>query len=413
MFQAKEFYVMDGHRRSENADKGERGKIRMDSLDQRLNELQKGGKIKSYEKKKRFTLEGYQSDQFYAPFEIEFDDGAKWEVFSSTSYKSDREKGNQWDAFNIKNIDSSVEYCYLVIFPDTEKERELIEHRNIKLQRMFSPIDEIIDDSDFFDRLEKKSMNSRRKTLGQIHDEKGRTFEKRVALALSYKGNLKKLQGDPLQSGLDFDFLFTPIVNAFGLETERIITIEATDKIPKLPSGGSPKADIAVTVLFDNGSKEIRTISCKTSSKKTVSVHQYPAETFIKVLDIRDKRLQESLKKFQECGGYRALGNEYGEEYVDCLREELPKYNETLSLWVFGGFGGEANKPLEQFAQYLLVRAELDNEISIYPINTYVKKAIATDCRKPFNTPFQWTYASGSKGKSIQLKGRIGRFSDI
>ena len=403
----KELYMNDGAERSENANKNERGKIRMDSLDQRFSELKKDGKIKAFSKGKRFTLEEYQPQQFYAPFEIEFEDGTKWEIFSSTSYKSDREKGNQWDAFNIKNIDSNVEHCYLVIFSDTEEERESIKRRNIKLQKMFSPIDAIIDDSEFFDRLEKKSMSSRGKTFGQIHDEKGRAFERRIVLALNHEGNLKKLQGDPLQSGLDFDFIYTPIIKAFGIEAERISTIEATDQIPKLPSGGDPKTDVAITVKFKDGSKEIKTISCKTSSKRTVSVHQYPVEAFINVLDIKDERLEKSLKKLQECGGYQSLGNDYGAEYVDYLCTELPKHNEALALWVFGGFGGEADKPLEQFAQYLLIRTELDNEINIYPIRAYVKRAIDSGCRKPFNTPFQWTYASGSKGKSIQLKSKI------
>lgn len=394
-------------KRSENADKSERGKNRMDALDQRFSELVFEKKIRKFEKKKRFTRPGFQPDQFYAPFEIEFEDDSKWEIFSSTSYRSDREKGNQWDAFNIKQIDESVEKCFLVVFPENDDQRKLVRRTNEELNQKYSSIDEIIDDSDFFDFLERKSYESRSKTAGQINDEKGRAFEKRVVSALRNKGNLLRWKGSPLQSGLDYDLIFVPVLDAFRFEAHEVASIDATDDIPKLPTGGSPKTDVSVTIELCNGQSVTKNISCKTSSKKRVTVHQYSVDEFLRVLAVEDKRFKEALIRLQECGGTNNLESDYGEDEVAYLSENFGKYNESLAKWVLGGHGGEVSSPDVQLAHYFLVRSESGNFVNVYGLEDYVSKMIDPKNYLQMNTPFQWTYASGCKGKSIQLKARI------
>ena len=57
---------------------------------------------------------GYNKSQFYTPFLIEFHDETKWALFTTTSMRTDRIKGQQWDALNLKKINQSISSVYLI-----------------------------------------------------------------------------------------------------------------------------------------------------------------------------------------------------------------------------------------------------------------------------------------------------------
>lgn len=87
-----------------NSDRTEHGKNAQDSLEAVMQHCLDLGYIKSITPNYRIGLQGYSDDtQFYAPFLIEFDNGNKWAIYSTTSMR-DRFKGQLWDAYFLKRM---------------------------------------------------------------------------------------------------------------------------------------------------------------------------------------------------------------------------------------------------------------------------------------------------------------------
>ncbi|MDY2840718.1 MAG: MspI family type II restriction endonuclease, partial [Treponema sp.] len=170
--------------------------------------------------------------------------------------------------------------------------------------------------------------------------------------------------------------------------------------IGNLKTSGSPKTDIIVTVILENGTEKHFTISCKKTNAKSVSVHQYTADAFADVLDSENETLRTLLQKFQENGNLR----DFGDDNSLALRSELKPHLEKLVKWVIGGYGGKVQNQL-QLADYILISDEKD--IFIHTLEEYTQMLLKPENVSHFGTPFQWTFASGRKGKDIQLKCKI------
>ena len=302
-------------------------------------------------------------EQFYAPFMIQFSNKEKWIIFSTTSMRTDRIKGQQWDAFNLKSLDPLITKAFLV-FPDDidRKERELFIKQNQKYEENFelSAIDQILSFSacsflikkEFLKSVEEEidtqkfapevqdSINSiiedtdiseeQNEILddilndGQIWDKQGKSFETQIAEILSSKTYLANLKEGKVLPDQDFHF-FKEMMQAFNLNVHDIKTITATtdkDTIGRLPSGGTPKTDVAVFIEFKNGKNIHIGISCKRSKNNSVSVHQYSADTFADVLDSNNQKLRRLLNIFQYCGNAKDLPEKVANE----LEQELAPY---------------------------------------------------------------------------------------
>ena len=77
---------------------------------------------------------------------------------------------------------------------------------------------------------------------------------------------------------------------------------------------------------------------------------------------------------------------------------------ERFVRWVIGGYGGKVQNQL-QIADYILISD--GNNIYIHTLEEYVAMLLKPENESHFGTPFQWTFASGRKGKDIQLKCKI------
>lgn len=64
--------------------------------------------------------------QFKAKALIQFYSGEKWLLYTSSSFRSDRFKGNEWDASNILEIDKKITSVYMV-YADGLKQEEKLE----------------------------------------------------------------------------------------------------------------------------------------------------------------------------------------------------------------------------------------------------------------------------------------------
>lgn len=388
-----------------NAEKLQHGQSAQESLESILKHCKNAGYLTSISKTYRVGKSGYHNPaQFYAPFLITFEDQTKWALFTTTSMRTDRIKGQQWDAKNLKEINPSISKVYL-IYPDACKEENEFIRQNNKYanKEEYSALDAILSQNQIAILIEEYALKD--KTVGQIKDIQGNSFESRIAIILSYAENFKKWKTKAVTlEGMHYG-MFESIINCFGLIPEDTENIKATcDKkiIGRLPSGGNPKTDVLVEVTNSAGYTAHYTISCKRSSDKSVSVHQYTANTFADVLDPSNEKLRALLNAFQKAGSLSSFGQE------NCLKltEHLKPYIRRLSLWALGGVGGGGD-PTTQWADYILIYDNKDDSTSMHRLSTYVDILLEKEVSGNFKTPFSWTYPSKRRGESIQLKCKI------
>ncbi len=389
-----------------NSDKQEHGQNAKNSLESILLECKKYSYIKEIIKEYRCGFKEYDESQFYCNFLIIFDDDTKWIIKVTTSFRTDRIKGNQWDSFNIKEIDPSISKSVLVYpdeLPQNEKDKFIAHKFKIVNHMHFSAIDDIVAQKELFELIE--DYATKNLSVGQKKDKAGNNFEAYIANVLCNGSNLSKWKtNDPKLVGMHFNF-FEKIVNCFGLDKDEVVSIKATaDKkiIGTLATSGNPKTDVLVEVFLENAKTDSKsfTISCKKSNAKSVSVHQYSADAFAEVLDSSNDKLRDLLCKFQKVGNLRDFGNENS----DSLKKELKPYLEKLVRWVIGGYGGKVQNTRQQ-ADYIIISDE--DDIYIHTLEEYTEILLKPENESHFGTPFQWTFASGRKGKDIQLKCKI------
>lgn len=388
-----------------NGEKFLHGKNAQSSIKAILNMCKNNGYIHDYVSQYRVGKDGFSNkNQFYAPFLVNFDSGEKWAIFSTTSMRTDRIKGQQWDAANIKDINPKVKKAYLV-YSDELQQKDILDfkHQNEKYlnKNEYSAIDEIISQNDFYNLIESTSMA--KLNNGQIKNLQGKKFENRVAAILSDKDNLKKYESnDKTLIGVNYP-IFNKIISSLNIK-EKINEIKATadtSLIGKLPNGGNPKTDVYTIITTDTG-KKIITISCKRSSSKNVSVHEYTANTFADTLDPTNNTLRDLLNEFQLNPSLSSFGLANREKLTNALQPYLDK----LTKWVLAGIGGSGDQN-KQWATHILTYDNNDNSIAFHTIDDYISALHANGVRGHFGTVFHWTYPSKKRGKSIQLKCKI------
>lgn len=160
-----------------------------------------------------------------------------------------------------------------------------------------------------------------------------------------------------------------------------------------------------------NGSEIEQKISCKRTLKNKVSVNQYSANEIIRVLGIDDSSdAAKAIRMYEECGSGSALRDKYGSSGLDFVRSsietDLTRDNlYTLTKWVVSGYG--ADSPDINCADWILIRTGQGSKPTdrIYGIEEYVNMLLDEEPLQ-MGTPFDWTFASGQRGRSIQFKMR-------
>lgn len=373
------------------------------SLNELIELLKKKGYITEYQTPIRTGYRDINPEQFYFQFLIKFDDGESWIVHSTTSIRTDRINIQQWNAYHIKKIKDTITKS-IIVYPDdisdSERNNAVSYYNKILNNQIYSAINDVVSQSEFYTMVEEKHL--RGKIAGQQKALQGLNFEEQIEMILNNQKNFAKWANiDELETGLFYPY-FKQIMDGIGIINPNIVKeLNATRDINLLPSGGKPKTDVLLKVMFNDGTVVNYTFSLKRTSSDWVSVHEYPVSKFIDVLEITDKKLIQTLELFQEVGGLKALGK----ELTQYLEKELPKYNRRLSLWVYGGVGGDGN-PETQWADYIITYQNETSEFKIHKLEEYIED-ILTINDGHFGTPFRWTYPSGGKGKRIQLKGKI------
>jgi len=387
-----------------NSDKQEHGQSAKEALEAILLECKKYSYIKEIIKGYRCGYKKYDKKQFYCNFLIVFQDDTKWIVNITTSFRSDRLKENQWDTYNIKEIDPSISMSILV-YPDDLSEKDKDDFISYKYRIInkihFSAIDDIVGQKELFELIE--NFANKNLTTGKRKDKQGNNFESYLANVFQDKNNLTRWKTSSAKLvGLHYDF-FEKALSTFSVDKKQVTYIEATaDKkvIGTLLTSGQPKTDVIVTVYFEDASTKCFTISCKKTNANSVGVHEYSADAFADVLDECNENLRRLLKEFQRVS---SLSN-FGEENASLLTKELKPYLRQLVRWVIGGYGGKYRN-INQLANYIVISDE--KELYIHTLEEYTELLLNPKNEKNFGTPFTWTYQHKKRGKSIKLKCKI------
>lgn len=391
---------------NDNANKSTRGRNAKNALNDMLKNLCEQKYIKSIEKYDEWSHGEEGGYHLYAPFIIRLFNDEKWVLYTTTSYRSDRVKGDHWNSLLMKKY-TDVDRCYLIIADSSDsKTADDIKSANIELDKSkgfddtLDELDAAMSISELHDMIE--GMYSSCTVHGIRENMLGNNFEERIVHLLNNQGNLDSWNGDKLAIGMETSY-FNLILNKWGCK-KPIKTIYATNSIEALPSRGKPKTDVKTTVVYPDGTRQVFTVSCKNTKSNFVSVHQYKAEDFIKALNITDESLKRHLRQFQECGsvsGEHGMGVEAAAE----MEQELIPYVDRLCRWVITGeYGNYSTR--DQIAQYIIVYNENEAIIRIYTAAEYIAQ-LKNKSKGQFGTPFKWTYASKSRGKNIQLKMQV------
>ncbi len=386
----------------ENTEKNEHGMNGKKALQQMIEALKERRYICDYQIDYRIGDPEFGEKQFFFQAMIEFENHEEWILHSTTSIR-DRITEQQWHSQNIKRLNEYVKRAYVVV-PDALSEKERINAENydrkIQEKRIFSALDGVVPFEKAYQMIEHKGAELLGSGTGQAR--LGLHFEEKIVDAMNNEDNLKRWKGEaPTATGYLYE-LFLVVMNALGLSPSKVVNVKATSKIPKLPNGGSPKTDVLMEVECYGDSKEKYTFSCKRSTEDRVSVHEYTADAFSKVLCPEDQELRVLLNRFQEVGGVRAMND----SDVARLEEKLKKYETKLNRWAMGGIGGDGD-PKTQWANYIITLSENTNEYKVYSIDEYITLCHKNGVNGQLGTIFQWTYPSGGKGKRIQLKGKV------
>lgn len=403
-----DFYMSDLYRVShsdDNANKSRHGVNAQISLESVLKRMQFLNYIKGYTSLKDWSKPEKKGYRLYAPFVITLFNNDKWALYSTTSYRSDRMKGNHWDSLLVKKY-CNISKCYLII---ENLKQSLsascadanIADKDIKRIHMyedaFDELDGALTSTSLYNLIETLYMKNQK--YGIRESISGINFESRLAEILSYKDNLSVWQGNDLAIGMEYE-IYAKLLTKWNCPHD-IIDVYGTTKIQKLPSGGNPKTDVIAIIKYANGKEKHFTISCKKSDAKYVSAHQYNADSFIKTLNIKEESLKEHIRLFQQLGSEKKM-REKDESLIETFTNELKPYLIRLCEWVLSGKYGEYTSD-DQIAQYIFCFNKDSYTMKIFSINEYIQKML-DDSHGQFGTPFKWTYASKSLGKSIQLK---------
>ncbi|MDE7254404.1 MAG: MspI family type II restriction endonuclease [Acetatifactor sp.] len=388
---------------SDNTEKSNRGRSGQENLKDIIESLQAKDYIVSYETDYRDGYKGFDPKQFFFQYLIEYENKEIWILHSTTSIRSDRMNIQQWNAEHLKRLNGYIKKAY-VVYPNGLSDQELRNAKNYqdKLEEgiQYSAVDGVVSQSEMYSIVERYALEllgSKGKALAK----RGNNFESWVTEILNSTENfLKWKNNDPIKTGFVYD-IFIRLVENMDLKKQDVVSINATNDVPRLPSGGKAKTDILVTVDTFDGEYTF-TYSCKKTGSDWVSAHEYSADQFVDTLGIDDPGLVVALNDFQTCGTIEKLPK----PSYEALSRRLSAYNEKLNKWVLGGIGGQGD-PETQWAHNIITYNENTASFKIESIDDYVESLERKGMTGNFGTLFRWTYPSGGLGKRIQLKMKV------
>ncbi len=393
----------------DNSNKSQAGSYSTSSLSNQLKYLQSKNLITNFNAVK-YGYPGQRKGQFKCDFRVVLPNGDYWIVFSPTSLTSDRLKTKQWDAENIKAIDSNVKRAYVVCPDSTSSRTNVLRYRDyIRTGQDKSFIDDILFHSEFVTLIENLGLGS--SLAGRKAAKKGTNFESLLVQIFEDDQNLLRWKGNILAAGFQYH-IFEKVMDKLALDPTKVKSLHGDDDIPKLPTyyykdglkkpGGFPKTDVCLTVKFVDGSTKDYTFSCKNTSKADVTVFQFPPKYCVELLGITEPDTEQLLCEYVKSGGPTNMPA----DRASLLTLRLSAYANEFNRWVLHGSDKDGSTP-KQRADYIITRYQKNDSESIIveTIEECIQSQISQG-KGDFGTAYGWTVTSSKKRKDGS-KGEI------
>lgn len=398
--------------------KNQAGKELNDWLTLKFSELVEQGVLKNFKGKTNYQHTGFSYEyQYKTNFVLETLDD-KFVIINTSNSFRDRYKQDLYDFQGIMqhaNISKDI-IAAVLLYPDEEfsGNKSLNKYRSNVINKIaYCPATHILSFCELLEFLDNHRVDVELDLEdveevpfiinGSYAGVKGNEFEKEVVDILCKHENLMLLKSKSNKVCGIYESIISKLAIDNGFDIRDVISVEATNTVKKLASGGNAKTDVIVKINTVSGFL-IETISIKNTTKNAVSCHDYKAEDFIRVLDANDSKLAKYFELYQHHGSNKKFedGLPVGysvEEFESFIKD---KY-EILMSWVLTGQYDERNliEPHTQISNYLLINKSGTTRFIDY--KSYIKE-IHEHSKLTYGIPLGWTYPSKQRGSRIQLK---------
>ncbi|WP_289762629.1 MspI family type II restriction endonuclease [Lactobacillus intestinalis] len=371
---------------------------------------------------------GKDPKQFKANAKINFDKGNSiWLVDVSSSFRSDRIKGKEFDIEHLKKIfqNLGIDVKAYFILPDNAKEKDIKDLRvfeqHIISKDKVTYFDGAMLMSNFRNLLEQKATQQIQQ--GQRSNLLGKSGEEILYQTFNNKNNVE-IWNNPnnyITQSSNYS-LFKTVVNKLTPEIGKITFSRALNsydtqelKIVRTATNktyGMPKTDVIISLSDSHNHLYDFNVSVKQpkSTKRKITVHEGSVERLLNdlkhSLPINSKfndpkmfnQLSTALIDFQ-LNGSKAKMDSKNLEFLNTNLSELNKW--LIDYFVFGINNSYLNK--NQQANTLLIFNPETGNCKVSLVNE-AEEALLNIRKATFNTPFSWTYPSKKRGKKIQIK---------
>jgi len=418
--------LTNSHSKSNQA-RVETGQDLMEGIRLKLEDLKADNVITDYKQEFNVPEKGFSYQSAYlANFLIEVDGGKFIVVRTTTSFRQDRLKMHFYD---LRGINENSEFSEDIIASIYLLPNNAINNSgfNSFRQRMFDgeqyvPFTHCLVWDEFLDFLftfsnSKQSYveileetfedfdpsyslpdNPTETELGSFYSMRGTEFVRDIVRQLNSKEWLPEYRVGHSTNN-PFEGIVDNLRDIHNLDKKEMLSLHASDTIKVLRSGGNAKTDFYIELTTTTNKTIVETYSVKTTSKPTVTCHEYPAERFVDIFNCSGSRLEEYLYKFQELGSFDFKEAEL-EEFTNLISPNI----RTLTEWAVSGKHDLDNliDPSTQIANHILINNR--TKIMIDKSSVYIDRLLHLDnSRKILSTPFSWTRSSNNR-PTIQLK---------
>lgn len=430
---------------NDNSKKARSGRNNQKELSSLLEEFQNTYKdVQIVNRKVSFGELNKKPDQFSVNAEMIFNDGSReiWIIKTSSSYRSDRSKGNEFDVEHIKKILARENKKVIAFFvvPDNQSANDLRQFNsyksNVRNNSIVTYFDYVMTVKEFENTINERC--SRYIAQGKQANILGNNAEIAISDAFNNPNNVilwnnpqdtvtKSRNIAAFSSLMRTMYPNKKLISSQAFNNNKKDTHHYLDELNMVRDSnghgnlGKPKTDVLIKLVFDDNTKTNIKLSIKRpkANSKKVTVHEGTVESLI--ADLKNSipedsifndpsqfvKLQSSLINFERVGSAKNMN----EELRTFLNENLSDLNGWLiDYFLFGINNHRFNQ--NQIANVMAIENPKNGNLIFIPCNKE-KQLLLDYCQNSklgsssFGTPFSWTYPSKKRGAKIQVKSPL------
>ena len=426
----------------DNSNKAKSGRNTKTELISLLEDFDKRFDTVNLQKNVKFGAKNKDQNQFGIDAVLEFNDQnrEKWLIKTSSSYRSDRIKGNEFDIEHIKSIVKSqsptIQVKSFFVVPDTENSSSFDKYKEkVENHSIVTYFDKVLKFSEIRHLISDRC--SQYLPQGIKANILGNDAEKEIADAFNNLNNIdiwnqtdnsqviKSRNYSIVQSLMNKYYPNKKLKSMVAYDNDKKGDhyLEDLNRVigPKNENLGKPKTDVLIKLTFSDGNTAQINLSVKHPklNSKKVTAHEGSIEVLMDDLaaslpansifndNSKFNQLYNALKNFQSAGSSKNMN--------DTERVFLSDNLSNLNSWLIDYFLFGTNNRRFNNNQIAYIMAIIDptNGDLIYLTQAEERNLLLNYCKshKPtsstFGTPFSWTYPSKKRGKKIQIKSPL------